>query len=99
MPATSDSAGTAFFGALALAGFDLAGGAGTEFSFSGLAAAGPLRSGQLSSAGDSGHTLAFESTAGSFPGSPCGTANSRSGALCGAEVGGPNCRPRGANGV
>src|ERR1700687_3377551 len=97
--ATSLSARTTFFGALALAGFNLADGGGTEFSLSGLATSGPFRSGQASSAGDSGHSLAFAPTAGWLPGSPCGTANSISGTLCGVNVGASNCRPRGTDGV
>src|ERR1700674_672791 len=97
--ATSLSARTNFFAALVLAGFDLADGGGAEFSLSGLATAEPLRSRQASFADDSGHALAFESAAGSFPGSPCGTANSIAGSICDAAVGAPNCRPRGADGV
>src|SRR5258708_6143687 len=93
------SARTPFLGLLVLAGFDLAEGGGTEFSLSGLATAGLLRSRQASSAGDSGHALAFESTAGSFPGSPCGNTNSISGTLCDAAAGAPNCQRRGADGV
>src|SRR2546429_1639319 len=97
--ATSLSAGTPFFGLWVWAGLDRADGGGTEFSLSGLATAGPLLSRQASSAGDSGHALAFESTAGSFIGSPCGNTNSISGTLCDAVASTPNCGPGDAGGV
>src|ERR1700674_5379855 len=99
MAATSLSARSTFFAALALAGFDLADGGGAEFSLSGLGAVVAFGSRQASSAGDSGHALAFESTAGTFPGSPCGNTNSMSGTLCDVAVGAPNFRPRGTDGV
>jgi len=66
---------TTFFGAFALAGFDLADCGGAEVSLSGRAAAGDCRSRQLSSSADSGHALAFESTAGSLLKMPSGNAN------------------------
>jgi hypothetical protein len=94
MAAMSLSTRTTFFGALGLTRFELADGGGTEFSLSGLAATGALRSGQASSADESEQAVACGSIAGSLLEKPSGTANNTSGAPCGVEFCQLNCGPR-----
>jgi len=91
MGATSlPTGGAGFLEVVASAGGNAAGGE-ADFSLpAGFDDFGSPRSPEISTAHGSGQSLTCESTTGSLLAMPCGTANSISGTLCGADV----CEPK-----